>query len=55
MTVATDLRGEFDGETVPLNSLAFYQIINPPNLPLAQLKKLGDSCHWGLFIPNDQA
>jgi hypothetical protein len=55
MTVATDLRGEFDGETVPLNSLAFCQIINPPNLPLAQLKKLGDSCHWGLFVPNDQA
>jgi hypothetical protein len=55
MTVATDLRGEFDGETVPLNSLAFCQILNPPNLPLAQLKKLGNSCHWGLFLPGDQA
>jgi hypothetical protein len=55
MTETADLCREFEGEAAPSNSIPFCQILNPPNLPLAQLKKLGESCYWGLFLPDDQA
>jgi hypothetical protein len=45
---------EFEGETKVSDILPYCQIINPPNLSMAQIKLLGDACHWGLFVTEEQ-
>ena len=53
MTTTLDLLSQFEDEITTSNRLPYLQIQNPPNLPLAQIKKFG--APWGWFIPTEQA
>ena len=53
MIATSDLLSQFEDEITTSNRLPYLQIQNPPNLPLAQIKKFG--APWGWFIPSEQA